>query len=229
MNEDAVVLISEMECIGLPSEYLPLLTQLQSPTEIDEISMCDVQYLEHLSKLGLVVNANLNDLPNAVASYWLAKQYSPRFAAAQLKLSIRFIGPHSARYRAMFSARYPECNVVDDDARLLVYVTDNLLDCDMPGDLKAPVLLIKIGGIKQSIGPVLSPVFKLTDLQQRISRPFDADLSVRVPEGIQATADNILLSELYHLRVQAGSHMASDHVVEWDMSQLTKQCWKVKF
>jgi hypothetical protein len=227
-TDDAACLISEIDSYSFPLEYLPLLRQLQHPTDIDDIAPDDWGYLQELAAQRLLVNANLNELPPSVAAYWLAKHYHPGFVKSQLELPIEFIGPLATRYRAQFAARYPECALVEQGGRLLVYVTSDLLSCDIPDDLQVPLVPLKVGGIKQTIGPVFSPTYRYGDLLAAIARPFDANLSVPVPDSVQATADHILLSELYHLRVQAGMHMASNHVVEWNMARLAKKFYKVK-
>lgn len=227
-DEELAYLLSEIDYFPFPLEALPLLAQLQQPTGIDEIAPQHTVWLKQLGEQRLLINANYNQLPPAVVSYWLAKHYHPGFTKAQLELSLQFIGPHAARYGALFAARYPECHVVDSGGRLLVYVTHDLLQCEIADDVEAPVLLIKVGGMKQSIGPVLTRALRYSELRNAISRPFDADLSVAVPDSVQDTADGILLSELYHLRVQAGLHLAVNHVVEWNMARLAKKHWKVK-
>lgn len=227
-DEEAVFLISEMDCFEFPLDYLPLLTRLAEPADIDEIGPEHAARLRHLGELRLLVNANLNQLAPEVAAYWLAKHYHPGFTRAQLELTLGFIGPRAEDYRARFAASYPECALAGADAKLLVYVTDDLLHCELADDMARPVLLIKVGGIKQSIGPVLSPAFPYSALRACIARPCDVALSVPVPDSVQRTADAILLSELYHLRVQAGLHLAANHVVEWNMARLSKRAWKVK-
>lgn len=229
LGEKSAVLVSEMTFIELSLDYLPLLQRLQEPTDIDEIAPGEQAALMHLAKLKLLVNANLRGLSPEVASYWLARNYNLKFIDAQLNLSIQFVGPHAHKYQHLFSARYPECKVVGAGAALLVCITHDLFDEAVPDYAGRPQVLIKIGGIKQSIGPVLSPAFGLQELRKRIQRPFDADLSVAVSAGLQDAADGILLNELYHLRVQAGSHPASHHVVEWNMSRMEKRLWRVKF
>ncbi|SHN17767.1 hypothetical protein SAMN05192549_105175 [Duganella sacchari] len=230
-DEDTAYLLSEIDYFRFPLAALPLLSQLQQPTAIDDIAPEQRDWLRQLGEQRLLINANCHQLPPAVVSYWLAKHYHPGFIKAQLELSVQFIGPQAAPYRARFAARYPECTVVDADGQLLVYVTHDLLRCEIDPALEqqgVPIVLIKTGGMKQSIGPVLTRALRYSELQAAISRPFDADLSVAVPDSVQDTADAILLSELYHLRVQAGLHLAINHVVEWNMARLSKKHWKVK-
>jgi len=224
---DVVSLLSETESMHFSLEFLPLLTRLQEPTDIDVIPEPERAYLKILGERRLLINASRNGLAPDVAAYWLARGFYPGFTRDQLQLSIQFIGAKAPAYRAQFEARYPECKVVSEHGQLVVCITDDLLACDMPSG-SAPVVPIKVGGIKQSIGPVLSPAFSHDDLCATIARPYDADLSLTVPASVQATADALLLSELYHLRVQAGAHMAARHVVEWNMSTLRKKFWKVK-
>jgi hypothetical protein len=227
-TDDAVHLVSEIDSYSFPLHAERLLRQLQSPTDIDEIASDDLAYLQQLADQRLLVNANFNELPREVAAYWLAKHYHPGYVKSQLAMPIQFVGPLGGRYGERFAARYPECTVVDGGGRLQVYVTRDLRHCEIDDELTAPMVLIKVGGIKQSIGPVLSPNCRYGDLRAAIARPSDVDLSVTVPDSVQATADHILLSELYHLRVQAGMHMASNHVVEWHMGRLVKNFFKVK-
>lgn len=223
----SLALVSEVERIDLPLACLPLLTQLQHPTVIDAIAPDDAVLLEDLAQRRLLLNANLHGLPRDVAGYWLARHYYPPFTADQLGLSVEFCGVRAPHYRALFASMFPECRVVDADGHLLVCITDDLLACAMTPTSR-PVVPVKVGGIKQSIGPVLSPAFSYADLVAAIARPFAADLSVTVPAGIQAAADHLLMTELYQLRVQAGAHLASRHVIEWNMHTLSKTNWKVK-
>lgn len=224
---DVVSLMSEVESMQLPLDCLPLLTRLQEPTDIDSIPAAELAHLKLLGERRLLVNASCNGLAPEVASYWLARGFYPGFTRDQLQLSIQFVGAKAPAYRALFEARYPECTVVDEHGQLVVCITEDLLACEIPPGT-APVVPIKIGGLKQSIGPVLSPAFSYDDLCDCIARPDGADLSLAVPASVQATADGLLLSELYHLRVQAGAHMAARHVIEWNMSTLSKKFWKVK-
>lgn len=221
-------LVSEKELFELPIACFPLLKQLQSPTEVDEISVADRPYLRRLGELRLLNNANFNGLPAETATYWLAQGYYPSFVKAQLALSIQFIGPFAEKYSIAFSSRYPECDVVDSEGKLIVYATDDVLNCQIPDDIKSPVLILKVDGLKQSIGPTLSPNFRYADLRARISRPIQANFSIKVPAAVQETADHLLMTELYHYRVIGGKHLASNHLVEWDLSDMTKKCWEVK-
>jgi hypothetical protein len=229
LGENSAVLVSEVMRVELPLDSLPLLQRLREPTDIDEIAPDEQAPLMYLAKRKLLVNANLRGLAPEVASYWLARHYNLKFIDAQLNLRMQFVGTHAHHYAHLFRTRYPECKVVDAGASLLVCVTDDLFDGAIPDYVDRPQVLIKVGGIKQSIGPVLSPAFGLQDLRKRLQRPFDANLSVSIPAGLQTAADGILLNELYHLRVQAGSHAASHHVVEWNMSRMEKNLWRVKF
>lgn len=226
--EDVVFLVSEMDCLELPLHYFPLLQRLQQATDIDEIALDEQAALIDLARQKLLVNANLRGLAPDVAAYWLARRYNLKTIESQLGLSMQFIGHHAQKYSRLFGSRYQECSVVEKEAALLVCVTDDFFNQDIPDYAGRPQVLLKVGGIKQSIGPVLSPAFGLNDLRQRIQRPFNADLSVTVPFGLQETADGILLNELYHLRVQAGTHPATNHVVEWNMALMKKQLWQVK-
>jgi len=228
-SEAAAILVSELDYLELPLHYLALLQQLQMPTDIDDIDANEQASLMHLGKLKLIVNANLRGIASDVASYWLARKLSLKHVDAQLNLGIQFIGTHAEKYRQVFTARYPECRVGEDDAALLVCVTSDLLDENNPDYAGRPQLMIKVGGVKQSIGPLLSPMFGLTDLRKLIRRPFDADLSISVPAGLQDAADGILLNELYHLRIEAGMHPAINHVIEWNLARMKRRLWKVRF
>ena len=227
-GSDTASLVSESEQFDLPIAYMPLLKQLQSPTDIDEIAADHRPYLKHLGELRLLHGSSFAGLDRSVAAYWLSQGFPPNFASAQLALSIQFSGHQSARYRELMAARHPDATVCESGGLLAAYVTKDLLECELPAKVKTPIVLIKVGGVKQSIGPVLSPAFGYADLVRRIKRPFDADLSVPVPAGIQTAADALLLTELYHLRVRAAAHPATSHVVEWNLTTLTKTAWKVK-
>ena len=227
-DDETVFLVSETDYFQFPLALLPLLAQLREPTAIDDIDPAHRPWLRQLGEKRLLINANHNGLPPAVVSYWLAKHYHPGFTKAQLALGVQFVGPLAGRYGALFADRYPECAVVERGGRLLVHVTDDLLRCDIDDAPGPPLALIKVGGIKQSIGPVLTPALRYSDLCARIGRPAGLDLAATVPDSVQATADAILLTELYHLRVQAGLHLATNHVVEWNMARLSKKHWKVK-
>lgn len=225
---NTVSLLSEKERHELPIGCLSLVRQLLEPTDIDEIAEGDRPHLKQLGELRLLHSSSFGGLPREVAAYWGAQGYPPNFTRCQLDLAIEFKGHDAQRYKELFSARHPECAVSDSDGALCVFVTEDLLNCDLPSAAATPLVLLKVGGLKQSIGPVLSPAFGYADLVTKISRPFQADLSCEIPAGVQATADHLLLSELYHLRVKAAAHKAVDHVVEWDLSTLTKKFWKVK-
>jgi hypothetical protein len=225
---EAAVLISEKERIELPGECLGLLEQLRSPTDIDEIAPADRAHLERLANLRLLQSSSFAGLSPECAGFWLAQGFPPGFVRAQLDLSIQFVGPDADRYRELMAGMFPECRLVAAEGALTVIVTHDLLACELAVPQQTPAVLLKTTGMKQSIGPVLSPAFTYEDLRGKIERPFDADLSVQIPSGLQATADRILLTELYQLRVRAAAHRATNHVVEWDLSTLSKRLWKVK-
>lgn len=225
---NTVTLLSERERVELPLSCLPLVRRLQEPTDIDDIAEGDRPHLKQLGELRLLHSSSFGGLPRATAAYWSAQGYPPNFTRAQLDMTIEFMGAAAARYKSLFAAQHPDCAVADSQGQLRVFITEDLLDCDLPATAPTPIVLMKVGGIKQSIGPVLSPAFGYPELVKKIARPFDADLSCEIPAGLQATADHLLLTELYHLRVRAAAHKAANHVVEWDLSSLTKKIWKVK-
>ena len=224
----SVSLLSEKQRLELPLSCLSLVRQLQEPTDIDDIAEAERPHLKQLADLRVLHSSSFGGLPRATAAYWSAQGYPPNFARGQLDMSIEFTGAAAAKYKSLFAAQHPDCAIADSQGQLRVFITEDLLHCDLPATSPGPIVLMKVGGIKQSIGPVLSPAFGYSELVKRIGRPFDADLSCEIPAGMQATADHLLLAELYHLRVRAAAHKAADHVVEWDLSTLTKKLWKVK-